>query len=57
MDNYIYNGVMNDCSRIEREAKEAFFQKKFMPSLHPGTLTNEDGDDDDDDDDEDNDTD
>ena len=47
-----------NCSRIEREAKEAFFQKKFMPSLHPGTLTNEDGDDDDDDDEEeDNDTD
>ena len=45
-----------NCSRIEREAKEAFFQKKFMPTLHPGTLTN-DGDDDDDDDDEDNDTD
>ena len=28
-----------------------------MPSLHPGTLANEDADDDDDDDDEDNDTD
>ena len=25
-----------NCTRIERESKEFFFQKKFCPSLHPG---------------------
>ena len=30
-----------NCSRIEREGKEAFFQKKFLPSLHPGPLVEE----------------
>ena len=29
------NEWMN-CTRIERESKEFFFQKKFCPSLHPG---------------------
>ena len=36
-----------NCSRIERKSKEAFFQKKFLPSLHPGPVV-EDQDDDDD---------
>ena len=47
-----------NCSKIEREAKEAFFQKNFFPSLHPGPVTqtdqvDDDGDDDDDDDEDD----
>ena len=25
-----------NCSVLERETKELFFQKKFLPSLHPG---------------------
>ena len=25
-----------NCTRLEREAKEFFFQRKFCPSLHPG---------------------
>ena len=29
-----------NCSRIEREFKEAFFQKKIFPSLHPGPISN-----------------
>ena len=37
-----------NCSKIEREAKEAFFQKKFLPSLHPGPVIEETTDDDDD---------
>ena len=44
-----------NCSKIEREAKEAFFQKKFLPSLHPGPMieqTEDDTSDDDDDDDQ-----
>ena len=32
--------VALNCSRIEREFKEAFFQKKFFPSLHPGPISN-----------------
>ena len=31
----IYKMPLN-CTRIERESKEFFFQKKFCPSLHPG---------------------
>ena len=31
----IYKMPLN-CTRIERESKEVFFQKKFCPSLHPG---------------------
>ena len=42
-----------NCSKIEREAKEAFFQKKIFPSLHPGPVTQTDQVDDDDDDDDD----
>ena len=30
-----------NCSRIEREAKEAYFQRKFLPSLHPGPIDEE----------------
>ena len=31
-----------NCTRIERECKEFFFQKKFCPSLHPGPRLTED---------------
>ena len=31
----IYKMPLN-CTRVERESKEIFFQKKFCPSLHPG---------------------
>ena len=30
-----------NCSRIEREAKEEYFQRKFLPSLHPGPVGDE----------------
>ena len=30
-----------NCTRIERESKELFFQKKFCPSLHPGPRINQ----------------
>ena len=35
-----------NCTRIERELKEAFFQKKFLPSLHPGPVIEQINDDD-----------
>ena len=35
----IYKMPLN-CTRIERESKELFFQKKFCPSLHPGPRLN-----------------
>ena len=37
----IYKMTLN-CSRIERESKEFFFQKKFCPSLHPGPRITDD---------------
>ena len=37
----LYKMPLN-CTRIERESKELFFQKKFCPSLHPGPrITND----------------
>ena len=36
----IYKMPLN-CTRIERESKELFFQKKFCPSLHPGPRNTE----------------
>ena len=37
----IFNMPLN-CTRIERESKEFFFQKKFCPSLHPGPRITDD---------------
>ena len=32
----------DDGSVLERQSKELFFQKKFLPSLHPGPRSEED---------------
>ena len=31
-----------NCTVLERQSKELFFQKKFLPSLHPGPRSEED---------------